>query len=173
MKCHGLGGRSTSFGEAYGDMFDHHSVVYPYAGGVRVYANCGTRNRCHADYSSLILGTKGRCRITEYADSWIEGEKPWKTGMGADGHKVEQQELFDAVRKGAVINNGDYMVPSTWVVVMGQIACYTGKEVTWEQVTKSDFAFEPADGDFDAAGLKTPGPDGNYPIPIPGQTRIL
>ena len=173
VRCHGLGGRSTSFGEAYGDMFDHHSVVYQYASGVRVYANCCTRNKCHADYSSLILGTKGRCRITEYADSWIEGEKPWKTGMGADGHRVEQQELFDAIRKGTVVNNGDYMVPSTWVVVMGQIACYTGKEVTWEQVTKSDFAFEPADGDFNTDPPKKPGPDGNYPIPVPGQTKLI
>ncbi len=173
VKCHGLGGRSTSFGEVYGDMFDHHSVVYQYAGGVRVYANCCTRNKCHADYSSLILGTKGRCRITEYSDSWIEGEKPWRTKMGEDGHRVEQRELFDAVRKGKAVNNGDYMVPSTWVVVMGQIACYTGKEVTWEQVTKSDFAFQPADGDFTTDPPKKPGPDGNYPIPVPGQTGIL
>jgi len=174
-KCHGLGGRSTSFGEVYGDMFDHHGVVYQYPNGVRVYANCCTRNKCHADYSSLILGTKGRCRVTEYGESSIEGAAAWKTGMGKDGHQVEQDELFAAVRAGNVVNHGDYMVPSTWVVLMGQVACYTGQEVTWDQVTKSTFGFGPA---WDAVkeGLEPPtkpGPDGNYPIPVPGVTRLL
>jgi hypothetical protein len=27
--------------------------------------------------------------------------------------------------------------------IMGQITCYTGKEVTWEQVTASDFYYPP------------------------------
>ena len=27
-----------SFGPIYGDMFDHHSVVYEYANGTRLYA---------------------------------------------------------------------------------------------------------------------------------------
>ena len=31
--CFGLGGRSASYGELYGDMFDHHTVVYEYASG--------------------------------------------------------------------------------------------------------------------------------------------
>jgi hypothetical protein len=34
----GLAGRSSSFGEVYGDMFDHHTVVYEYQSGARLYA---------------------------------------------------------------------------------------------------------------------------------------
>ena len=35
------------------------------------------------------------------------------------------------------------MARSTLVAVMGQLACYSGKEFTWEQVTKSNFVFTP------------------------------
>ena len=34
VKCHGLGGRSTMTDEIYGNVFDHHSVVYEFANGV-------------------------------------------------------------------------------------------------------------------------------------------
>ena len=37
VNCHGLGGRSGPQ-NLLGDVFDHHSVVYKYASGVRVYA---------------------------------------------------------------------------------------------------------------------------------------
>jgi len=50
VKAHGLGGRSSSFGnEIYGDVFDHHSVVYQYANGVRMYAFCRTVLGCYND----------------------------------------------------------------------------------------------------------------------------
>src|SRR5262245_52153352 len=42
IKCHGLGGRSSMVQPVYGDVFDHHSVIYEFPGGVRVYAFCRT-----------------------------------------------------------------------------------------------------------------------------------
>jgi predicted dehydrogenase len=35
-KCHGLGGRSSMVSEEYGNVFDHHSVVYEFENGVRL-----------------------------------------------------------------------------------------------------------------------------------------
>ena len=35
------------------------------------------------------------------------------------------------------------MARSTLITIMGQISCYTGKEVTWEQIGKSDFCYPP------------------------------
>ena len=45
LKCHGLGGRSSMVEPVYGDVFDHHSVVYEFENGVRVYALTRTTNR--------------------------------------------------------------------------------------------------------------------------------
>ena len=42
IKCHGLAGRSSMVEPLYGDVFDHHSVVYEFEKGVRVYAFCRT-----------------------------------------------------------------------------------------------------------------------------------
>ena len=60
--------------EIYGNVFDHHSVVYEYANGVRMYAFCRTVNGCYNEYSSIILGTKGRCNLMACR---IEGETNW------------------------------------------------------------------------------------------------
>jgi len=173
VRCHGLAGRSASFGEVYGDMFDHHSVVYQYASGARMYANCRTQNKCHGEYSSLVWGTKGRANLF---GGTIEGETKWKyQGPGGNAYQIEHNRLFEAIRTGKPFNSGDYMVKSTTIGVMGQLACYTGQMVTWEQVEKSDFGFGPA---WDAVkeGMEPPtkpGPDGNYPLPVPGKTRLI
>jgi predicted dehydrogenase len=72
--CFGLGGRSTSFGEVFGDMFDHHTVVYEFASGPRIYALCQTRANCYGNWDDILMGTKGVCHWTACR---IEGETNW------------------------------------------------------------------------------------------------
>jgi predicted dehydrogenase len=175
LKCHGLGGRSTLHGEIYGNVFDHHSVVYECAKGVRIYAFCRTIPGCYDDFSSVILGTKGRADVMH---TRIEGETNWHYGKprSADAHQLEHEALFKAIRAGEVINNGDYMVNSTLMGIMGQLSCYSGQEVTWEQVTASDFFYAPAPQEV-RAGMQppvVPGPDGIYPPAFtPGVSKLL
>ncbi len=141
VKAHGLGGRSTLNGEIYGNVFDHHAIVYEFASGVRLYAFCRTIPECYNDSSSILLGSKGRCNVTKMR---IEGETNWQyEGSNLDPYLIEHQELFKALRSGNPINNGEYMARSTLIGIMGQISCYTGKEVTWEQASSSDFYFPP------------------------------
>ena len=75
---------------------------------------------------------------------------------------------------GTPINNGDYMASSTLIGIMGQLTCYTGKEITWEQVSASNFSYDPAPGacSFDMEPPVKPGPDGVYPVFVPGQTKL-
>ena len=177
VKAHGLGGRSSTYGnEIYGNVFDHHSVVYEYANGVRLYAFCRTTLGCYNEYSSVILGSKGRCNLMGCR---IEGETKWHYARRGDpdGHQVEHNVLFKAIRAGEPVNAGDYMTKSTMVAVFGQLSCYSGREVTWDQAMKSDFVFLPRPEDvrldmsppvtFDKAM-------GDYPVCArPGITKIL
>jgi hypothetical protein len=58
---------------------------------------------------------------------------------------------------------------------MGQLSCYTGKEVTWEQMNQSDFFYPPKPEDCHD-GMEPPvkpGPSGSYPVFIPGRTQLL
>jgi len=173
LKCHGLGGRSSMVDEIYGNVFDHHSVVYQFAGGARLYAFCRTTDGCYNEVSSIILGTKGRADLTACR---IEGETKWRyEGPGCNPYQEEHRALFQAVRAGKPINSGYHMAASTLATVMGQLSCYTGKEVTWDQATKSDFHYPPRPEDcrFDMEPPVNLGPDGRYPVCVPGQTKLL
>jgi predicted dehydrogenase len=172
VKCHGLGGRSAMFEPIYGNVFDHHSVVYEYANGIRLYALCRTTTGCYDEYSSIILGAKGKASIL---DCRIWGETKWRWQGQCNPYQIEHDKLFAAIRSGNPVNSGDYMGQSTMISVMGQISCYTGKEVTWEQINQSDFAYRPKPEDCHD-GMEPPvkvGPDGSYPVFKPGQTKLI
>jgi myo-inositol 2-dehydrogenase / D-chiro-inositol 1-dehydrogenase len=176
VRAYGMGGRSSLHGEIYGNVFDHDAVVYDFPKGVRVYAYCRTIDNCYNENSSLITGTKGRCDLLQLR---ISGETNWQhagTKSKDNAYDLEHVELFKAIRAGKALNNGDYMADSTLTGVMGQISCYSGKEVTWEQVKASDFYYAPKP---EECSEKTeppvkPGPDGIYPVPFtPGVSKLL
>jgi predicted dehydrogenase len=164
----GLGGRSSSFGEVYGDMFDHHTVVYEYASGARVYALCRTQAGCYNNSSDIVMGTKGKCYL---GDCRIEGETKWRfEGPHNNPYDEEQKALIEAVRSGKPLNSGYHMANSTMVTVLGQIACYVGSETQWEEINKSEFQFRPGPEatTMEMEPPTKPGADGNYPLPRPG-----
>lgn len=172
LKAHGFGGRATSFGPIYGDMFDHHAVVYEYAKGTRLYAFCRTQKECHEGISDYVFGTKGRASLRNYA---ITGEVNWNyQGPRPVPYLREQQEFFAGIRAGRPLNSGAYMANSTMVAVLGQIVCYSGRQLGWKKAAASDFAFPP-DGEvgFNTVSPVQPGPDGQYPIAIPGKTKLV
>jgi myo-inositol 2-dehydrogenase/D-chiro-inositol 1-dehydrogenase len=172
LKAHGLGGRSASFGPIFGDMFDHHSVVYEYANGVRLYAFCRTQKECYGGISDHIVGTKGRASLLNYL---IRGEKNWDfSGKPPNPYKNEQREFFAGIRAGRPINSGTYMANSTMVAILGQIVCYTGRQLGWKKAVAADFAFPPAgEINFQTTPPVLPGANGDYPIAIPGKTKLI
>ncbi len=172
--AHGLGGRSQLSGVPYGNCFDHHCVVWEYASGVRMYGFNRTQYNCVAGMFDVIHGTKGRASLLGGWVKDLKGNLVWKySGPRKDGHAVEQQEFMAALRAGKVINNGLYAARSTMTAIMGQLACYTGKMVTWEAVMKSDFTYEPKQCDFSTDPPVKPDAQGNYPVFIPGVTKLL
>ncbi len=176
VRAYGMAGRSTLKGEIYGDVFDHHAVVYEFVNGVRIYAYCRTIDNCYNENSSLILGTKGRCDLLKLK---IQGETNWQhpgSQGKANAYDLEHVALFTAIRTGKPVNAGDYMVRSTLITLMGQFSCYSGKEVTWEQISKSDFVHLPRPEDVrpDMEPPVRPGPDGSYPVfYTPGVSKLL
>lgn len=169
-RAHGLAGRSASFGDIYGDVFDHHTVVYDYDNGAKIYAFCRTQHNCHEGMSDIIMGTKGRCDLLQ---NTITGETNWKyDGPHGNGFIDEHVALFKGIRSGFPVVS-EYMANSTMTAVMGQMACYSGKQVTWDQVCESDHTFGPVGTSFDMEPPKKPDPDGNYPIAVPGKTKVI
>jgi predicted dehydrogenase len=171
--CFGLGGRSSAFGEVYGDMFDHASVTFEFQSGPRLYGMCQTRTGCHANWDDIIMGTKGVCHWNACR---FDGETKWRyQGPKNDANVAEQEILIGSIRAGKPVNHGGTMIDSTYMAIMGQIATYTGKPVTWEQMMKADFEFTPklADVRLDMPPPTKPDAQGNYPLPVPGKTNYF
>jgi myo-inositol 2-dehydrogenase/D-chiro-inositol 1-dehydrogenase len=169
----GLAGRSASFGVIYGDMFDHHTVVYEYKSGPRLYALCRTENGCYDNSGDIIMGTKGTCHLDRCR---IQGETNWRyAGPQNNPYEAEQKALIESVRQGKPLNSGPYMVGSTMIGVLGQIACYSGKAVTWDEAYKSDLQYgpPPEKSNFETEPPSVPDKTGNYPLPMPGITKLL
>lgn len=168
---HALGGRSASFGPEFGDTFDHASPMYEYPNGMRMYGFDRTQYGCHGGFSTILLGSKGRCELIRRQA--IVGETNWRyEGPRVDGHRVEQQELLASIRNGQPINNGHYMAQSTMIGILGQMAAYTGKLIKWDEALNSDFRYPPEKVDFDVEPPVKPAQDATYPVPVPGMTKL-
>jgi hypothetical protein len=97
----------------------------------------------------------------------IDGPHPWRyRGELPDMYQVEHNELFAAIRAGRTVNDGEYMARSTLMGIMGRMAAYTGKKVTWEQALNSKEDLMPPTLDM-AASLPTP------PVARPGVTPLV
>ena len=64
VKVFGQGGRSSSVGPVFGNVFDHHALVYEYANGVKMFAFGRAQTGCHDEVSDYVIGTKGRAELS-------------------------------------------------------------------------------------------------------------
>jgi myo-inositol 2-dehydrogenase/D-chiro-inositol 1-dehydrogenase len=171
--CHGFGGRSSSQ-NLLGDVFDHHAVVYHYPNGVRGYAFCRTTVGCYNENSSNILGTKGQAFPIQ---GRITGQNEWRYSKTRENpYDIEHREFIKSIRSGTPLNCGDYMARSTLVTIMGQLSCYSGQRVTWDQVVNSDYYItpKPQDCTWDMEPPTEPDEDGVYPVcAVPGLTKNI
>jgi predicted dehydrogenase len=166
VRANGLGGRQVRNGPEYGHIFDHHSVVYEFANGARLHAHCRQQKDCHKDITVYVQGSKGRAVVSEHELS-VTTDTRWRyRGRKNNFYQTEHDVLFASIRAGKPINNGDYMSYSTLMAIMGRMATYTGRTITWEQALKSKEDLTPPSYDW---GIKLSTP----PVAEPGRTRFV
>lgn len=167
VKAVGMGGREVRKGPEYGNIFDHHSVVYEYANGARLISNTRQMAGCKSDISIHLLGSKGAAQLTERRNGTrIAGQDEWVFREEAKNlYQVEHDELFASIRAGEPINNGEYMAKSTLLAIMGRMATYTGQEITWDMAWNSQEDLTPPR--YEWGDLATPA------IAVPGVTRVV
>ncbi len=169
VRAIGMGGRQVRADAKYGNIFDHHGVVYEYANGARLNSNTRQMQGCKSDMSAQVIGSLGRANLNERKGGLtIErpGQPRWAY-EGADNniYQTEHDEMFAAIRAGRPINNGHYMAMSTLLAIMGRMATYTGQQVTWEQALNSKEDLSPARYEWGAAP--------EAPIAVPGVTKLV
>jgi myo-inositol 2-dehydrogenase/D-chiro-inositol 1-dehydrogenase len=108
------------------------AVIYEYANGVKLFAQCRQQVGCANDISVQVLGARGTAAISSRGLE-ITAENKWTyDGVKNNSFLTEHNELFASIRTGKPINNGNYMAKSTLMAIMGRMATYTGQVITWE-----------------------------------------
>ena len=166
-KCVAVGGRIARVEPERGNIYDHFSVTYEFKSGARGFHMCRQIAGCANDNSDLIMGTDGVCEINGWAPRHvIRGKHPWRCKTKRnDMYQQEHDELFAAIRSGEPVNDGVWMTHSVLMAIMGRMAAYTGKVVTWEEALNSKQKLGPDKLEW--------GPLEMNPVPIPGKTRLI
>jgi predicted dehydrogenase len=178
VRAWGMGGREVRKGLDHGEIFDHHFVEFEYADGSRCSSQCRHIPGCWDSVSEAVVGTMGTCDISGYdiatgSMKTPSGEKTkWRFNKpGAKNpYQQEHDDLFAAIRNDLPYNELVYGAHSTMTAVMGRMATYCGKELTWDQVLNSQLDTMPKELSWDAKPPTLPDSEGHYAIPIPGVT---
>lgn len=179
-QAYGMGGRSTHFQTAMGTLFDHHHVTYEFADGRCIYGSCRASVGCYSLNKDVFHGTKGRCHYAFFQPPYftdLKGNVTWRADAKSSKKSPylrEHMEFLQSIRAGKPFQHAKTLADSTMAAVLGQLAVYTGKKITWKEAMDSKFAFPPqGEIKMDTEPPVKPGADGIYPVAIPGQTKLL
>src|SRR5439155_10906863 len=143
LKCTAVGGRQTPNHD--GNIYDHIEVNYEWANGVRGFLAQRQISGCHSEVKDNLIGAHGTGLLGGRRGAEISGKQSWRfegpeneSQMLGTSYRVEHAELFDSIRRGKPLNDGEHMCNSTLMAIMGRMAAYTGQEITWEQAVNSE-----------------------------------
>jgi predicted dehydrogenase len=165
LRCSAIGGRQVRTDPAYGHVFDHFAVEYEYPGGVIGNSFARQIDGCAGRVEEVFQGTDGRAASSS-ARAKIDGKAPWRfSGDNGNPYVHEHIDLVKAIMKDEPVNEAQRIAESTLTAIMGRMAAYTGKTVTWEQALNSTLDLTPPAYTF-----------GPLPVPavaVPGRTPLV
>lgn len=159
------GGRLQRTDPKYGNIYDHMTVDYEYPGGVHVHLMCRQWENCDKKNENRVIGKLGESD----GRSRILGNNQWKyperDDMRHNALVYEHMELVQSIRSGDARNDLlDFAIDSTLTAIMGRESAYTGREITWQDISHSDLSLFPETYQF--------GPAPQRPVPMPGSPRL-
>ena len=134
VKCFANGGQAVPYPA---NSFDNFSVIYQYDDGRQAImtsrqirnASGGTSDRVHTDQG--FADTKG----TFYNP---KTKRVWKSKLSKKlGYVNEHAILISYIRANKVFDDSYGAITSTGMAIMGRMAAYTGKRVSWKKLINS------------------------------------
>jgi predicted dehydrogenase len=176
-RARGQGGRQVRTGIDHGEIFDHHMVEFTYPNGTKMMSLCHHWDDAWSDVSEHAHGTKGVADVGGYRIE-TRGAPEWKfTRPRGDAptnpYQVEHDVFFDAVLNDKPHNEAFYGATSTMTAIMGRMATYSGRDISWEEALNSKLALVPTKYDWDGSPPSLPDKDLRYKIPMPGSAQAL
>lgn len=170
VECNGMGGREMREGgdATKSQIFDHTFCEYTFADGTKMFSQGRHLKGGWNQVAEFAHGSKG----TADPSGSIDGPNAWKfTGKSPGGHQQEQHDMIEALMAGQIYNEGEYGAKSTFTAILGREACYSGKVIKWDELWANGRELAPGIDDYtlNSTPPTVPGPDGKYPVPVPGQ----
>jgi predicted dehydrogenase len=183
VSAQGQGGRELR--DQADQLFDHYAVEYTFGDGTRLFAQGRHMANCWGFFGDVVHGQTGCAVLGEgITDPRIykthkqsAGNVIWKyDGPPCNHYQREHDLLFDAIRNDKPYNEAERCAFAAMTGILGRMAAESGKEITWEEAMASDLELAP--GLDKITSLDAPAPvqadaDGNYPVAMPGFTKVL
>ena len=157
VEANGMGGR-TNAGN-YGDIFDHHFVEFTYADGVKVFSQCRHIQGTWDQVAEYAHGSKGSRGVAVGGGPKLESGNPYDQ---------EHVDLVKAIRNNCKLNEGWHGAVSSMTAVFGRMATWSGQVLQWDDAIAKGPDESPERLAWDALPRHLPGPDGRYPMAVPG-----
>jgi myo-inositol 2-dehydrogenase / D-chiro-inositol 1-dehydrogenase len=160
VKAVGTGGRSVR--QDPGNIWDHWAVTFFYPNDVVVSFNSVQFGKKFWDVGVRFFGDKGVAESYYSGAARVVGDQSWdfrseqaKSGNQAfsatgdfDGlasaEAVKTKAFVDSITRGEFHNQAATGAESALSAILGRMAAYSGREVTWEEMIRSSQSYEGA-----------------------------
>jgi len=180
IAAHGVGGRFAGSTDCSQNL-DSYSIEYTFADGTKAMVTGRYIPNCANDFATYVHGTKCAAQFSGnihapksqiYKDQQISRKNvAWKPEKEkVNPWQAEWNVLLNAIRNDLPHNEARRAALSNLGAIMGRAAVHTGKIVTWEEATASDFQFcaNVAELTADSPAPVQANAEGRYPAPVPG-----
>lgn len=164
--------RATGFGSRQrrvtGDQYDNFSVDFEFENGVHMHSMCRQIDGCDSNVSEFIQGTKGSWNSVDFAIRDLQGNIVWQydaaseEGRQNDPYTLEHVNWISCIRNNTPIMQAEETALSNMMAIMGRESAYTGKSVTWDEMTASPLNLAPAKLELGPMDMKI------YTVAVPG-----
>jgi myo-inositol 2-dehydrogenase/D-chiro-inositol 1-dehydrogenase len=163
LKACGTGGRKIRTDPS--DIWDHWSVSYTYPGDIHFNFNSVQFGDSFWDVGIRFLGGQGVGEAYYKRVARITGANPWtfeapaagETGSaGGDFEGLKDSEpnkvkaFYESIVSGKFLNESKEGAESALSAILGRMACYSGEEVTWDEMMGSNQSYQ---GEIDLSKL--------------------
>ena len=167
--------KATGFGSRQrrvtGDQYDNFSIDFEMENGVHLHSMCRQIDGCSNAVGEIIYGTKGVYSSFDNTIKDLKGNLLWKYDDEAakaefkqhNPYVLEHVDWVNHIRKGTMYDEATECAISSLAGVMGRESAYTGRTITWDEMSKSDLDLVPAKlelGDMDME---------SYKVAVPGK----
>jgi predicted dehydrogenase len=139
-----------------GNQFDNFSIDFEMENGIHVHSTCRQINGTEGGVWEFIQGTKGSWTSDGHIIKDLKGNEIWKYDYEAEKAKFKQTDPYtlehvnwiNHIRSGKPIEQASETAVANMAAIMGRESAYSGKKISWDEMTASPLDLMPKDIDM-------------------------